>query len=109
MPQHILTKYIFNYKKPSLSCVLGFVFVFMCVNNNIYGQIYSNKRMVQFAASDSVVLDSMGIIPGTFVLYNSNGDTVSSDLYIVNYSKSVLKFTNVDKVGELYTASYNFV
>ncbi len=106
MPQHILTKYIFNYKKPSLSCVLGFVFVFMCVNNNIYGQIYSNKRMVQFAASDSVVLDSMGIIPGTFVLYNSNGDTVSSDLYIVNYSKSVLKFTNVDKVGELYTAFY---
>ena len=68
-------------------------FLFLVVSFGIYAQKditgYSNKRI---AVKDSMVIDSVSINPSKFTVKTKKGSIIDTSLYIIDYSKAILKF-----------------
>jgi hypothetical protein len=53
-------------------------------------QDFSNLRTRFFIpTNDSTLLDSMIIVPNSEIVYNSNGEIISNDIYTIEYSRSL--------------------
>lgn len=68
-------------------------FLFLVVSFGIYAQKditgYSNKRI---AIKESMVIDSVSINPSKFTVKTKKGSIIDTSLYIIDYSKAILKF-----------------
>ncbi len=57
----------------------------------LYGQLPNNNRNKSIATADTVILDSLSIVPGTITL-SINGNEIPSDYFIIDNAKSEIYF-----------------
>lgn len=85
-----------------------FLFVFLLFPILAGAQQLSNYHISKInTVSDTVVFDSLSIIPGSLILRDSAGNRIDTSLYKINYAKAELIFLNSkDKTQKIFFASY---
>jgi len=79
---------------------------------SLYGksQITGNFRTKSiFISGDTVQIDSLSIVPGSEILYNSNKSIIKSSDYNIDYAKGILVFSDsvsTDKLTSALTITY---
>ena len=91
--------------------------LFLFTTNFVVSQEYSNLRISYYKInSDTILIDSLSIIPNTLFIFDNNNLLISDSLYLIDYSKSLIipnkqwfKASNIINVKISYKVfPYNF-
>jgi len=75
----------------SFLIIILFVFILPCV---LYGQEISNLRAKTISiSSDTITIDSLSIVPGTFIL-DANNKNIPDSLYTINFWEGTINLSN---------------
>ncbi len=91
-------------KKITCISVIFFIVTF----STIFAQDFNNLRQKTIKTiSDSIIIDSLSIIPSSVQIYDQSGNHIMDSLYIINFSNSSIRFNEkkIQKNQEI-TISY---
>ena len=75
--------------------------------SSLFAQQFNNSRLKKiFVLSDTIKLDSLSIVPGTFVLKDSLGSFIDSNYYKIDLMNGVL-IADKSKIKSVVIVSYN--
>lgn len=74
---------------------LIFFAITLTIGNLLFAQVKSNLNEKEILVTDSIIkLDSIIIIPGSVIIYDSNGKLIPSAEYIIDNENATIKFIN---------------
>ena len=71
-----------------------------------YSQSHSNLRRKTIVLSDSVLLDTLSIEPGSQLLRNAQDEIIPDSLYDINFSKSTLYPAHISLLNKSISITY---
>lgn len=87
--------------------IVMFVFVFLCVSG--YSQYSGNSRIKKLMViSDTIQLDSLSLIPGSFKLATTSGMQLDTSFYQLNHAEGIV-ILNTKKMKEQGIATDNLL
>ncbi len=78
----------------------------MLLSSSVFAQTFSNKRVKYISVADTVIVDSLSIIPKSLIISNGN-KLIDVNYYVVDYAKSEIYFnTQLISKGTKLTCVY---
>jgi hypothetical protein len=85
---------------------LAGIFIILLVQSVVFGQNFSNLRQKTIHPSDSVMLDSLSIVPGSLIASSQTHLLIENSDYTVDYARAVIYFSSEQKTAKSISLTY---